>query len=99
LLAADKDKGVKFLYDKIITLQNQSIGVAYSQNNNKRGTKYMKLWIKRKLANDIVFNQNLQQIVNKPIALYVIPYEEFATFETDRVAHFDYRVRLDWKDV
>jgi len=99
LLAADKDKGVKFLYDKIITLNTQSIGLSYPQNNTKRGTKYMKLWIKRKKANDIVFNQNLQQIVNKPISLYVIPYEEFSTYETDIVGKMDYRVRLYWKDV
>jgi hypothetical protein len=57
------------------------------------------LWIKRKRANDIVYNQNLQQIVNKPIALYVIPYEEFSTYETDVVGKLDYRVRLYWKDV
>lgn len=103
LLAADHDKGVKFLYDKIIrTGSTQAIGQGYpefSSSTCKRATKYVKLWIKRKRSNAIVFNQNLQQIVNSPIALYVIPYEEFDTYETDNIASIDYRVRLYWKDL
>jgi hypothetical protein len=98
LLAADQDKGVKFLYDKIYRPANQSwSGVGGA--NMRQQTKYIKLWIKRKRSNAIVFNQNLQQIVNSPIALYVIPYEEFDTYETDNIANMDYRVRLYWKDL
>lgn len=97
LLAADQDKGVKFLYDKI---HRAPAGQRVTDNPAaKQATKYVKLWIKRKRANTIVFNQNLQQIVNSPIALYVIPYEEWDTFETDNIANMDYRVRLYWKDI
>jgi len=102
LLAADRDKGVKFLYDKIIRTGFQNSGQGYpeiSGSTTRRATKYLKLWIKRKRSNTIVFNQNLQQIVNSPISLYVIPYEEWDTYETDNIASMDYRVRLYWKDV
>jgi hypothetical protein len=101
LLAADQDKGVKFLYDKIINLNTQAVGQGYPEFNGttcKRGNKYHKLWIRRKNASQIVYNQNLAAIVNKPIALYVIPYEQFDTYEIDIVAKMDYRVRLYWKD-
>lgn len=101
LLAADQDKGVKFLYDRIVTMPNQAVGQGYPEfhpTTCKVGTKYHKIWIKRKNAGTIVYNQNLQQIVNKPIALYVIPYEQFSTYETDTVGKMDYRVRLYWKD-
>jgi hypothetical protein len=100
LLAVDHDIGVRLLYDKIIWIgSTQSIGDTYPQANHRKGTKYIRLWIKRKKASPIVFNQNLQQIVNSPIAIYVIPYEEHNTFKTDNIANMDYRCRLYWKDI
>jgi hypothetical protein len=90
LLAVDHDKGVRLLYDKIIRIgSTQSIGDTYPQSNRRKGTKYVKLWIKRKRSSPIVYNQKLLQIVNSPIAIYVIPYEEHATFETDNIANMD----------
>jgi hypothetical protein len=46
---ADKDKGVKFLYDKIHRISNnQQVGAVYPQYFQKEPTKTIKLWIKRK---------------------------------------------------
>ena len=52
---ADMDKGVKFLYDKIHTMGYQAINNGVTA---KEQTKCLRLWIKRKRANDIVFNTN-----------------------------------------
>ena len=96
LLQADSDIGVRFLYDRIYQVgKNQSANTA-----GKQRTGLVKLYIKRRKNNrPIIFNQNLQQIVNNPIAVYVIPYEQFSTFETDNIANMDYRCRLYYKDV
>lgn len=103
ILAADHDKGVKFLYDKIHrTSTNQAIGAGYPEFNSntvKEATKHVRLWIKRKKASPIVFNQNLAQIVNRPIAVYVIPYEQFSTLETDNVSSVSARCRIYFKDL
>lgn len=99
LFPPDTDKGVKFLYDKIHRISsNQSVGAVYPQNNTKEATKVVKLWIKRKRASDIVYDTVTQEIVNKPIAIYAIPYEQFSTLETDNIASFACYQRLYYKD-
>ncbi len=75
LLQADSDVGVKFLYDRIHRV-SQEYGFPAAGQTLKEKTKLVSLWIKRrKGSRPIVYNQNLQQIVNNPIAVYVIPYE------------------------
>ena len=99
ILAADNDIGVRFLYDRIHRFGPQQQPFLHN-GSGRQLTKVVKLWIKRrKGARPIVYNQNLQQIVNNPIAVYVIPYEEWNTLETDNIAQVDYRCRLYWKDV
>jgi len=97
LLPADKDKGVKFLYDKIHILPS-------GQRNNggtyeKERTKTIKLWIKRKRASDIIFDTTSTDIVNKPLAIYVIPYEQYDSLETDNIASITGFMRMYYKDV
>lgn len=97
LLPSDKDKGVKFLYDKIHRLGDQH--QFYSGSNEREQTKVVKLWIKRKRAREIVYDTTSSDIINKPIAVYAIPYEQFSTLETDNVASFSCFQRLYYKDV
>ncbi len=101
ILSPDNDIGVRFLYDRIHRMSPQQVAFdARGSPGAKRLTKIVKLWIKRrKGARAIVYNQNLQQVVNNPIAVYVIPYEEWDTLETDNIASVDYRCRLYWKDI
>ena len=98
LMPADHDKGVKFLYDKIIRFGPQQVnsvpGVAF-----KELTKVVKLWIKRKRASQIVFDTVLQEIVNKPLAIYAIPYEQYSTIETDNVVSMAGFMRMYYKDI
>lgn len=94
---ADKDVGVKFLYDKIFRLPNNAtIGNAQL---NKEPTKCIKLWIKRKRPNDIVYSTSALSIVNNPLAIYAIPYEQYSTLTTDNVASLAGEMRLYYKDV
>lgn len=101
LLQADSDRGVRFLYDRIHRLPTgQYVAGTAGQAGNKEATKIVSLWIKRrKGGRDIVYNQNTQAIVNNPIAVYIIPYEQYSTFETDNIGAIDYRCRIYWKDL
>lgn len=97
LQIADHDVGVKFLYDRIIKVD--SMGWYSTANNGKEYTKFVKLWIKRKRPRDIVFSTSAQEIVNKPLAVYVIPYEQYSTLETDNIASCAGLLRMYYKDV
>lgn len=93
---ADRDKGVKFLYDKIHRISNTQQWNGY---NGKEMTKVIKLWIKRKRASQIVFDTTSSTIVNKPLAIYCIPYEQFSTLTTDNIASVSCFARMYYKDV
>jgi len=98
LYPPDSDKGVKFLYDRIHTI-TPTMDVEVPGIVRKEKTKIVKLWIKRKRSSDIVYDTVTQEIVNKPIAVYAIPYEQFSTLETDNIASFACYQRLYYKDV
>lgn len=94
---ADTNVGVKFLYDRIVTLTN---GWDYgSSASAKERTKVIKLWIKRKRSRDIVYADATLQIVNKPLAVYAIPYEQYSTLTTDNTTSLAGYMRLYYKDV
>lgn len=99
LQTADHDVGVKVLYDRIISMNTQSWTAGNAGWAHKEFTKCVKLWIKRKRARDIVFSTSAQEIVNKPLAVYVIPYEEYSTLETDNIASCAGLMRMYYKDV
>jgi hypothetical protein len=95
LFPADHDEGVKFLYDRV-----HMVGKNYSANTaGKERTKIVRLWIKPKRSTSIVYATFAQNIVNKPLAVYCIPYEQFSTLTTDRVGSWAGYMRLYYKDV
>lgn len=100
LLPSDKDLGVKFLYDRIHRISAQSKDVV-GAGTGKEVTKIIKLWIKRKRAQSIVFSGPLigSTIVNKPLAIYCIPYEQYSTLTTDRVGSWSGHMRMYYKDI
>jgi hypothetical protein len=101
IIPADTDKGVKFLYDRVHTLGTSHPG-AYTNVSGwerKERTKIVKLWIKRKSSRDIIFDNNLQEIVNKPLAVFAIPYEQYSTIATDNIMSLAGAMRMYYKDV
>jgi len=98
LLPADLDKGVKFLYDKVHRIGGQLPG-APANFSVKEQTKVVKLWINRRRGKQIVYDTTGVDIVNKPIAVYAIPYEQFSTLESDNIASLACFQRLYFKDV
>lgn len=94
----DSNEGVKFLYDRIITLGNTT-PFRGAGGFEKEKTKVVKLWIKRKRSRDIVYADATLQIINKPLAVYAIPYEQYSTLTTDNVTSLAGYMRLYYKDV
>lgn len=99
LLPADKDKGVKFYYDRIHRMPSQQFSNIDGPGTKKEITKTVKLWIKRKRAGKIRFDTNGNTLVNSPVAIYVLPYEQFSTLTTDNVASVTGFMRMYYKDV
>jgi hypothetical protein len=102
LYPADHDKGVKFLYDKIHRMPTQQVATFAVQPGgaafNKEMTKSIKLWIKPKKGGSIMFDTTSTTIVQRPIAVYCIPYEQFSTVTTDNIASVACYMRLYFKD-
>ena len=95
-MPADGDKGIKFLYDRIITMKGFWPN---GTGNTKEYTKIVKLWIKRKKSSPIVFDQSTGNIVNRPIAIYAIPYEQYSTPQTANTTSCAGFMRLYYKDI
>jgi len=99
IMNADSDRGIKFLYDKVITM-GDSIAGPGDGNQRKERTKLVKIWIKSKKSRDIIYDSaGASQIVNNPILMWAIPYEQYGTPETDTVASIAYEGKLYYKDV
>jgi len=99
LLPPDSDKGVKFLYDRIHRVSSNQQEAVFGSITAKECTKYVKLWIKRKNSRDIQYDTTGVDIVNKPLAIYVIPYEQYSTLNTDNIASITGTMRMYYKDV
>ncbi len=87
------------LYDKIHRMPQEAFVPDAGFNwTRKEQTKMIKLWIKSKGSN-VVFETFVQRIVNKPLAVYVIPSEQYSTLTTDNVGSMAGIMRLYYKDV
>jgi len=90
-------EGVKVLYDRMVTLQQHS-GVNPT-DVAKGGTRfYKKLWLKAKRGAKIVWQEDQATIVNKPFALFVIPYDDYTTLRTDNLGYLSWTYKMYFKD-
>lgn len=99
IFPADHDDGVKFLYDRIHRVDASFVAARSTGGLNKEPTKLVKLWIKNRRSREVVFHTFGAGIVNKPLAVYCIPYEQYSTLTTDRVGSWAGFMRLYYKDV
>ena len=53
---------------------------------------------KRGLKTRITYSTASPEIVNKPLAIYVIPYEQYSTLNTDNIASCAGFMRMYYKD-
>jgi hypothetical protein len=103
---ATTDLGYKFFYDRVFrselgqtntgSLQGVTSGV------ERRCHLFKKIWIKRKKAGKIIYNNSasgvVAEIVNKPLFFCVLAYDSTNTLITDQIGLFSYQTKLYWKD-
>lgn len=97
LMNSDSDRGIKFLYDKIHRVGSNTDSTG---GGTKEYTKVFKVWLKSKKSRDILYDSTgSSQIVNNPILMWAIPYEQYSTLTTDTIATIAYEGKLYYKDV
>jgi len=98
VLPVDHDKGIKPYYDRTFNLQ---IGYTYAPTTaaGRECHKLVKLKIKRKSSNAVVYDSAGQNIINSPLAMYIIPYDSYGTLVTDNIASYAFHARLYYKDM
>lgn len=99
LLPPDTDKGVRFIYDRIHRMPPQQVSNVDGPGTKKEMTKIVRLWIKRKNSRDVTYDTSGVDIINKPLAIYIIPYEQYSTLNTDNIASITGNMRMYYKDV
>lgn len=99
VLPIDTEKGIKVLYDRVFNCQSGVSGNLVGPAN-KESHIYKKLWIKSKKGQKLQFESNgTQDILNKPMAVYLIPYDSFGTLTTDNIASCAGTCKIYWKDI
>lgn len=99
ILPADHDQGIKFLYDRLYKPTTDQVSNVDGPSTKKERTRVVKLWIKSKRSRDIIYDTTSADIVNKPLAIFVIPYEQYSTLETDNIASVTGTMRMYFKDL
>lgn len=99
ILPWDTEKGIKVLYDR--TIRNE-MGVSHTHysGEQKESHKIVKMWIKRKRSRPVMWDQldATGNILNNPLAVYVVPYDSYGTLTTDNISSCAMFARLYWKD-
>lgn len=102
ILPVDEDKGITVLYDK-----TQLIQTGFNASNptgttfvGKEAHGYFDISIKRPRSGEIRYESNsTQDILNRPVAIYVIPYDSYGTLTTDNVSSCSFFCKLLFTDV
>jgi len=98
VMPVDHDKGIKPYYDRTFNVQ-VGFSATVGASVGKECHKLIKLKIKRKNANSIVFDSASQNIVNSPLSMYVLPYDSYGTLITDNIASYSFHARMYYKDM
>lgn len=100
ILPFDKEKGIKVLYDRIVRNNwNSNTSLTNAAAFTPKEMSCTKtLYIRRKRSANIVY-EPAGAITNKPLYIFVIPYDAKGTLTSDRIASCAVFTRLYWKDV
>lgn len=104
-LSMDTEKGIKVLYDRVFNLQVGNSSQSFANGGlrpagNLECHTFKKLWIKSKKGSTVKYESNANQdIINKPMAVYLIPYDSYGTLNTDIVGTCAFTGKLYFKDL
>ncbi len=95
------DAGIKVLYDKVIVNEAHFSAAPTGTSGDQDGKeahKFVKFYIKSKPGQKLLWGPD-GNLVNKPMIMYVIPYDSFGTVTTDNIASCAVNTRFYFKDV
>lgn len=90
-----KREGVKVLYDKTFTVQAPAIRSVATTGD---GRLFKKLYIKSKRGGKVTWQQD-GTLTNKPVGVWVVPYDQYTTLRSDLLGTCSYTYKLYFKDV
>lgn len=91
-----KKEGVKVLYDRTITCKPMGSTDTTATSGDTRF--FRRLYIKSKKGQKIGYQQD-GNLVNKPVGVWVIPYDEYSSLRTDQLLSVSYTCKMYFKDV
>lgn len=89
------DTGIKVLFDKLYTLR--VVGKTEDADQIGEQRWFKKFWIKAKKGSKLTWGID-GYLKNNPMAIYVIPYDDYNTLRTDILGKISYTCKLYWKD-
>jgi len=91
-----KKEGVKVLYDKMWT--GTAKGKTEDADELGDNRFYKQFYIKSKKGSKLNWQQD-GTIANKPVGIWVIPYDDYGTLRSDALGKVTYTYKIYWKDV
>jgi len=95
------DAGIKILYDKIVRNEAHFSAIPSGTSGDQDGKeahKMIKFYIKSKRGQKLLWDPT-GDLVNKPMVMYVIPYDSYGTLTTDNIASVSINTKYYWKDI
>lgn len=90
-----KKEGVKVLYDKMVTFNANGDRTVPTTGDNRC---FKQIYIKSQNASKLAWQQD-GTLVNKPVGVWVIPYDQYGTLRTDILGFCSYTYKLYFKDI
>lgn len=90
-----KREGVKVLYDKLLTTQYHGSRAVPARGD---GRLFKKFFIKSRKGGKLTWQQD-GTLSNKPVGIWVIPYDQFGTLRSDILGYCSFTYKLYFKDV
>lgn len=91
-----KAEGLTILYDKMITMKGMFSQSGVTVAGEQR--VFRKIWIRAKKGSKITWNDD-GAVTNRPMAIFAIPYDEYATLRSDILGTASWTYKLYFKDV
>lgn len=91
-----KNENVKVLYDRLITMKSQQTQATQLEGDNRF---FKKIWIKSKRGKKIAWDQATGLIVNRPVGVWVIPYDNYGSLRTDVLGYVTFTGKMFFKDI
>jgi hypothetical protein len=88
------DNNIKIMYDKVFSMR----AVPFGTTTTGVSRFFKKFFIRRKRSSKIIYERT-NEIINKPLAIYVIPYDRYPAVRTDVLGRLDLFYKLYFRDI